>query len=155
MAELTLAIVGVLPVVLASIEGFKALRNTTKAAKSCVKYLRDIDLDVQVQHERFLRSCTLIFGTIVKEQGFADMVLDVEHPAWSNTKELEEQAKAHLGSAYTTCLRLIDRVKEIVEEAKEELIQNSIIHPFYCSIVSIPFLCFTRYTPHLDGCKVT
>lgn len=122
MAELGLAVVGVLPVIAASIKGIKILRDSIRTARKCIKHLDDIELNIETQQVRFLNECILLLRQAGKDEASCSaLIANPDHPGWTTEETIEESIRKLLGTTYDICRKIVGKITEITEDAKKEL----------------------------------
>jgi hypothetical protein len=113
MAELALAVVGVVPILVRAITAFRSIQHGIKTAKRCVEHLDALAIDWKIQHGRFLNECVLLLMEGGEEEmtGRA-MVKDPLHASWSK-RSLGPSIEQCVGDSYQLCEKIIKRIEAI------------------------------------------
>jgi hypothetical protein len=142
-AELALAVVGVVPLLVAACEGFILLRREIRTAKKCLKHLGDLYLDLESQRVRFLNECTLLLQDLGEDALLSSvMVHNPAHQNW-NSDVLETQIQHRLGASYDLCESILQRIKELVAGVLNQLrnfeivrLEKKDVRPFLATILT-------------------
>jgi hypothetical protein len=124
------ASLGLVPILVETIRGYRTLRETLRFIQSCTNNLNAIHLKLEIQETRFLNECQLLLETALKEHGGNDhsaitaMVDDPEHIGWRD-ESLTGLLEACLGDrhsrSYASCTKAIIRMKKAQTEVERQL----------------------------------
>jgi len=116
MAELILATVGVVPVIVEAIRAYRKIHAHVKIARKCSKHLNDICLNLETQRIRFLNECILLLKQTGHDEAMGQsMIANTKHENWTDNL-LEARIQRHLGESYGLCQRIISRISELQSE---------------------------------------
>lgn len=120
MAEIVLGAVGLVPVLVETLKAYKTIHSYIRTARKCVKKLEDIELDLEIQRERFLNEWTLLLKAAgVDEKNRGGMLRDPEHKGWNDA--LETKMQSSLGLTCELCWKILVRVAATQRDMTEML----------------------------------
>jgi hypothetical protein len=140
--ELALGVAGVAPVLVEAIRTFMKISQCVRTARKCVKNLRDIELDLEIQQGRFLNESIFLLQSAGEDEIVCRrMVADAKHANW-NDNSLEEDIRLRLGHSYELCKRIIARTRDIQQDVMEHLKGFEIVqsHKESVSVISLDTL---------------
>lgn len=106
------AALGLLPIAVEVVKGFRTLCRIVEAARSCVRHLEDIHAALRVQERRFLNECELILQMISSDERLArQMTDDPDNLLWYDGA-LEIRVQSCMSGSYEQFFGLIKSMRE-------------------------------------------
>ncbi|KAF1987369.1 hypothetical protein K402DRAFT_420189 [Aulographum hederae CBS 113979] len=122
MAEIALAAIGVVPVLVESVKAYKTLHGLIRTARRCVAELEEVGIDFQIQERRFMNEYLLLLGQLgVDDDTRKAMVKDSEHHSW-NDPSLEDRIRDHLDENYDAWQKILSRIRHIQQNSTNRLL---------------------------------
>ncbi|KAI0553263.1 hypothetical protein F4679DRAFT_580931 [Xylaria curta] len=113
MADPATLALGIAPLVLSAIEGFKNVRSRFRILRSHDRVLRRLRRSFTTQSHIFLDECHLLLLRVADQDAVISMLADDQSELWSDPS-LDNKLKEHLG-------RKFEDVQEIIEEIRAQL----------------------------------
>ncbi|RYP77648.1 hypothetical protein DL771_001016 [Monosporascus sp. 5C6A] len=112
---------GLLPILVEVVRGYRTIRRAVSAAKACTKELESINIDLEVQEGRFINECALIVQCASPGDNEARvMIRDPEHPRWGDEK-LETSITGFLSRSHSLCIAIINGMTKTHQELRKDL----------------------------------
>ncbi|TRX89070.1 hypothetical protein FHL15_010089 [Xylaria flabelliformis] len=113
MADPVSLALGIAPLVLSAVKGFKAVRSRFKILRNHDRVLRRLRRSFITQSHVFLDECHLLLQQVADPDDVVFMLEDEQSELWSD-RNLDNRLKKHLG-------RKFEDVKEIIEEIHNQI----------------------------------
>ncbi len=124
-------IIGLLPVAVQVVNGFRIIRSTIAQLRTCTRKLKTIEVDLEIQERRFLNECQLIIHMAAREkqldQAARTMIDNPSHPLW-NDQQLNERLRTCFSRSYDVCIRVIEGMVESLQDLQHGLASFDVIH---------------------------
>lgn len=124
------ASLGLVPILVEAIRGYRTLRETLRFIQTCTRNLDAIHNRLEVQKTLFQNECHLLLETALKDHGgkhpevIAAMVDDPEHIGWQDeslTGLLEACFGDRHSQSYTSCTKAIISMKKAQLDVEQQL----------------------------------
>ncbi|KAG4280603.1 hypothetical protein FPRO06_11936 [Fusarium proliferatum] len=126
VAGLAIGVVGVLPVIVQGVVGYRKIRTLLAQVRACSNELRTLEIDVEVQEGRFLNEWELVLHSAdinddkPKGQTVRAMIEDPNHSMWRDS-ELDDRLRQCLERSYDVCAKIIDNIVETLQDIQQGL----------------------------------
>ncbi|KAK8002121.1 hypothetical protein PG991_014343 [Apiospora marii] len=110
------AALGLLPLAVQVVKGFRTLQCFIKDARACTKGLEVLDLELQTQGVIFVNECELILGLVSSKSNEPRLMTgDPDHPLWFDER-LENSIKHRMARSYEQCVKIMAAIHESQKE---------------------------------------
>ncbi|KAK6083064.1 hypothetical protein SCUP234_03892 [Seiridium cupressi] len=115
------ASLGLLPILVEVIKGYRTLTQALGFIKTCTKDLNAIELKLDTQQSRFLNECQLLLETASRDQQDIGMMMnDSNHISW-NDENLANSIARSFGESNSRTYRSCFNVMKDIQESQQEL----------------------------------
>lgn len=132
IARLAIGVVGLLPVIVQGVVGYRKIRTLLAQVRACSNELRTLEIDVEVQEGRFLNEWELVLHSAdinddkPKGQTVRAMIEDPNHSMWRDS-ELDDRLRQCLERSYDVCAKIIDNIVETLQDIQQGLVSFSLV----------------------------